>query len=235
MSGGVDSAVAALLLRRAGFDVFGIYMHNWDAGDEAGGSGAGACTSERDLQDANAVAKKLRLPLLEADFVGRYWQDVFSGFLAGVAAGVTPNPDISCNAAIKFGALWEFATRQGADVLATGHYARLGRPAASGACAGSSGGDGSGGCGAAVEPLGGMEAWAAGAGAAAPPLLLRGADASKDQSYFLAGVSGAQLAHAMFPLGERAGAWAAVPGQRDDRLYKWSHQPEASGLADFIL
>ncbi|KAI8476760.1 MAG: tRNA methyl transferase-domain-containing protein [Monoraphidium minutum] len=164
LSGGVDSAAAALLLRRGGADVFGVYMRNWDAADEVG-TGAGVCTSDRDLEDAKEVARKLRIPLLEADFVGRYWNDVFSGFLSGVAGGVTPNPDLTCNAAIKFGALWEFAAAAGADALATGHYARLGRRAG------------------------------------APPGGGGGGGGSGDQSYFLAGVSGEQLARAVFPVG----------------------------------
>jgi hypothetical protein len=215
LSGGVDSAVAALLVRRAGLDAFGVYMHNWDASDEAGSGGGGACTSERDLRDAAAVARALGMPLLEADFVGRYWGDVFSGLLAGVAAGLTPNPDLACNAAIKFGALWEFAAAAGADALATGHYARVGRRRRAPA-----GGEAGGGGG--VEALPHLDTWAwaeagrsrgggasqgeqpggdGGGGGGGGPLLLRGADPSKDQSYFLASVAGGQLAHAMFPVG----------------------------------
>jgi len=216
VSGGVDSAVAALLTRRAGHEAFGVFMHNWDAGDEAGGGGGGACTSERDLRDAKAVCERLRMPLLEADFVGRYWGDVFSGFLAGVGAGLTPNPDLTCNAAIKFGALWEFARAAGADAIATGHYARLGRYAgsdgsssdrsmnSSSSSSSVSSGSGSSGAGAVVQPLGPFECWSGeegASGSSSAPLLLRGADASKDQSYFLAGVSGQQLAHAVFPVG----------------------------------
>ena len=285
MSGGVDSAVAALLVRRAGFEAFGVFMHNWDAGDEAGGGGAGkcrasfqpllstflpcsrdhfciapmpyellhnpnktttprpnpipnppnnkgVCTSERDLQDAKAVAARLGLPLLEADFVGRYWSSVFEGLLAGVAAGVTPNPDLTCNAAIKFGALWEFAAAAGAGALATGHYARLGRalPAAVANKGGGGGGDsgGSGGrevctapSGARFEVLGPLEPACGGGGGdggddKSPPLLLRGADAAKDQSYFLASVASRQLARALFPVGHmtkaRVRALAAAEG-----------------------
>ncbi|KAF8062775.1 PDIL5-4 [Scenedesmus sp. PABB004] len=104
LSGGVDSAVAALLLRRAGFEIFGVFMRNWDAADEAG-RGAPACSGAADAADAAAVAAALGIELHEADFVAPYWTSVFEGFLAGLERGLTPNPDLACNAAIKFGAL----------------------------------------------------------------------------------------------------------------------------------
>jgi tRNA U34 2-thiouridine synthase MnmA/TrmU len=79
------------------------------------------------VQDARRVCERLRIPLHEADFVSRYWNAVFSGFLEQCARGLTPNPDLACNRHIKFGALRDFARGMGADVVATGHYARLAR------------------------------------------------------------------------------------------------------------
>lgn len=194
LSGGVDSAVSALLLKLQGFEVFGVYMHNWDTADEAG-AGKPTCTSSADLQDAKAVAAALQIPLYEADFVSKYWNSVFQQFLAGLEQGLTPNPDLACNSYIKFGALLDFATAKGADVLATGHYARL----------------------AWTQPSGGHQQLSShnnsavssadtAAGTAVlqqrVPVLLTGSDSFKDQTYFLAGLHQRQLARAMFPVGE---------------------------------
>ena len=126
LSGGVDSAVAALLLKRAGFDVVGLIARNWDESEESGA----ACGYERDLRDAQSVARTLCIPLHEVDFVREYWQDVFEGFLSSYAAGKTPNPDLTCNRMIKFGALLAHVRAMGADALATGHYAQIGRDSA---------------------------------------------------------------------------------------------------------
>ena len=225
MSGGVDSSVAAWLLKQQGLEVFGVYMHNWDSGDEAG-AGQLVCTSERDLADAKAVAKQLGMPLYEADFVGKYWTLVFEEFLAGLAQGLTPNPDLACNSYIKFGALMEFARRKGADVLATGHYARLEGAMYSLARADSnrSGGesfvtrsrsDAGSRHGVAGTMTGGSRSTcslkttsSSSSSSTREELqpgmarLLRGVDHEKDQSYFLAGVAGSQLYQAMFPVGE---------------------------------
>ena len=122
ISGGVDSAVAALLLQQAGHDVVGVFMRNWDEAEEKGNRN---CSVEEDLRDASAVCRQLGIPLQEADFVSQYWNEVFSGFIADCERGLTPNPDLACNRHIKFGALLEFAQTLGADVVATGHYARL--------------------------------------------------------------------------------------------------------------
>lgn len=84
------------------------------------------CTTEQDLKDAQAVCKALNIPLYEVDFINKYWTHVFEAFLSDVSQGLTPNPDLACNSHIKFGALLEFAVTKGADVLATGHYARIG-------------------------------------------------------------------------------------------------------------
>ncbi|BBN12749.1 hypothetical protein MPTK1_5g22570 [Marchantia polymorpha subsp. ruderalis] len=117
LSGGVDSSIAALLLKRQGYRVFGVYMRNWDSSDEVGGT---ACSAERDYEDARLVAKQLGIELYEVDNQKRYWTDVFESFTSDFSTGLTPNPDLACNRYIKQ------AKQLGADKLATGHYARLG-------------------------------------------------------------------------------------------------------------
>jgi tRNA-specific 2-thiouridylase len=117
VSGGVDSAVAALLALRAGHEVEGLFMANWDADDAY-------CTIAQDFQDARAVCRELGIPLHKVDFAAEYREQVFEHFLAEHRAGRTPNPDILCNREIKFGVCLRHARRLGADRLATGHYAR---------------------------------------------------------------------------------------------------------------
>jgi tRNA-specific 2-thiouridylase len=121
ISGGVDSAVAAALLKDAGYDVHALFMHVWDDDEDA------YCTSAQDLQDARRVCDDLSLPLHTVDFVAAYRARVFEHFLAELDAGRTPNPDVLCNREIKFGACFAHAVRLGADLFATGHYARIGR------------------------------------------------------------------------------------------------------------
>jgi tRNA-specific 2-thiouridylase len=122
LSGGVDSAVAALLLVRAGETVVGLHARVWDAADEAGG---GECSGDADAAAAARVARALSVPLHTVDAVRPYWTDVWEPFVAGYAAGGTPNPDLGCNVSVKFGALAAAAAALGARRLATGHYARL--------------------------------------------------------------------------------------------------------------
>jgi tRNA-specific 2-thiouridylase len=119
LSGGVDSAVAALLLRQSGHEVAGLYMHNWDEEDDY-------CSGARDYQDARAVARELGIVLHRVDFSREYREQVFAYLLATCRAGGTPNPDVLCNRHIKFGACLRYAARLGASLFATGHYARTG-------------------------------------------------------------------------------------------------------------
>ncbi|KAM4677728.1 mitochondrial tRNA-specific 2-thiouridylase 1 [Discoglossus pictus] len=120
MSGGVDSSVAALLLRKRGYQVTGVFMNNWDAVDEHG-----VCNGEKDCEDAYRVCQKLDIPFHQVSYVKEYWHEVFSKFLSEYEKGRTPNPDILCNKHIKFNYFLTYAIENlGADAIATGHYAR---------------------------------------------------------------------------------------------------------------
>ena len=119
LSGGVDSAVSAFLLKEQGYRVSGLYMVNWTEDEE------GYCTAAQDYQDARAVCEELGIPLHRVDFSREYRARVFERFLADYAAGKTPNPDVLCNREVKFQPFREHALRLGADRVATGHYARL--------------------------------------------------------------------------------------------------------------
>jgi len=120
MSGGVDSSVAAWLLMQEGYDVEGLFMKNWEEDD-----GTEYCTAKQDLNDAQQVCDKLGIKLHIANFAGDYWDNVFEHFLSEYRAFRTPNPDILCNREIKFKVFLEYAEMLGADLIATGHYARL--------------------------------------------------------------------------------------------------------------
>jgi tRNA-uridine 2-sulfurtransferase len=159
MSGGVDSSVAALLLKRQGYDVIGVFMKNWDEQDENG-----VCTATADWEDVQDVCQTLGIPFYAVNFEKEYQERVFSHFLAEYRKGRTPNPDVLCNREIKFKAFLEFAMKLGAERLATGHFVR-------------------------TEIRGGH------------PVLLRGADVQKDQSYFLYMLKEEQLQRAAFPVG----------------------------------
>jgi tRNA-uridine 2-sulfurtransferase len=123
MSGGVDSAVAAALLKQQGYKVEGLFMKNWNEDD-----GSEYCTAREDLLDAMQVAGVLDIELHTANFAAEYWDRVFAHFLDEYRAGRTPNPDILCNREIKFQAFLDHALTLGADGIATGHYARLDYP-----------------------------------------------------------------------------------------------------------
>lgn len=120
ISGGVDSSVAAYLLKKQGYDVTGIFMKNWDDTDENG-----FCTAEEDYKDAVKVCQQIGIPYYSINFEKEYYDRVFSYFLDEYKKGRTPNPDIMCNKEIKFKAFLDFAKSLGADYLATGHYARI--------------------------------------------------------------------------------------------------------------
>ena len=129
LSGGVDSAVAAYLLKKQGYDVVACFMRNWDAmanGDYLGNPTVNddQCPQEKDYQDAQKVAEKLGIQLLRVDFIKEYWDHVFSFFLNEYESGRTPNPDILCNKYIKFDAFLEFAKKNNCDMIAMGHYAK---------------------------------------------------------------------------------------------------------------
>lgn len=119
MSGGVDSSVAALLLRDAGESIAGLFMHNWNEDDD------GECRAEDDRRDAVAVCGRLGIPIHFRDFSREYWSGVFEHFIAEYAAGRTPNPDVLCNREIKFRHFLDAAHALGAERIATGHYARV--------------------------------------------------------------------------------------------------------------
>jgi len=120
ISGGVDSAVAALQLKRQGHDVTGVFMKNWEEDDTAT-----RCTAAEDLEAARAVCDRLSIPLRTVNFATEYWDRVFAYFLDEHRAGRTPNPDVLCNKEIKFTAFLAHALDLGADAIATGHYARI--------------------------------------------------------------------------------------------------------------
>ena len=120
LSGGVDSSVAAHLLTQQGYEVVGLFMKNWEDDDDDE-----YCSSRQDWLDAASVADVLGIDLEAVNFAAEYRERVFSAFLAEYSAGRTPNPDVLCNAEIKFKAFLDHALRLGAEHIATGHYARV--------------------------------------------------------------------------------------------------------------
>ncbi|HVU25027.1 MAG TPA: tRNA 2-thiouridine(34) synthase MnmA [Opitutus sp.] len=192
MSGGVDSSVAALLLKQQGHDVAGAYMKNWINEDNV----IGDCPWQRDIDDARRVADQVGIDFQVVNLMRDYRERVVAYLLDGYARGLTPNPDIMCNREIKFGVFRAWARDHGFAAVATGHYARR------------------------VENRFNVLREKASSPSAHPPQsdfnvirekgpaagqafsLLEGADANKDQSYFLALLAAEQLADARFPVGE---------------------------------
>lgn len=131
MSGGVDSSVAAIILKQQGYEVIGLFMRNWDSlvnNDILGNKELTTndiCPQEQDYNDALKVCEKIGIPLHRVDFVKEYWDYVFTYFLDELKKGRTPNPDIMCNKYIKFDMFVKEAEKLGADFIATGHYARM--------------------------------------------------------------------------------------------------------------
>ncbi|XP_074128203.1 mitochondrial tRNA-specific 2-thiouridylase 1 isoform X1 [Sminthopsis crassicaudata] len=183
VSGGVDSAVAALLLRRRGYEVTGVFMRNWDSLDERG-----ACSADRDCEDAARTCGVLGIPFRQVSFVKEYWHDVFTDFLSEYEKGRTPNPDVLCNKHIKFRAFFRYAVEQlGAEAMATGHYARTSLE---------------------DDDVFAQKYVPRPRGlfrnrfeVRNPVKLLQGADTAKDQTFFLSQVSQEALSRTIFPLG----------------------------------
>ena len=187
LSGGVDSAVSAYLLKQQGYEVLGLFMKNWEDDDDGE-----YCSTRQDLIDATSVADVIGIDIEAVNFAAEYKDRVFADFLREYSAGRTPNPDVLCNAEIKFKSFLDHAMTLGAEHIATGHYARVrwvpadpsmprGQEEGSRAEARD---------GARVREVNGEFQ------------LLRGLDASKDQSYFLHRLNQAQLAKTLFPVGE---------------------------------
>lgn len=122
LSGGVDSAVAALLLKQQGFNVSAMFMKNWEEDDDPS---VNYCSAAKDLLDAEQICKILNIKLHKANFATEYWDKVFTIFLSEYKSGRTPNPDILCNKEIKFKLFLNYAKKLNADIIATGHYARI--------------------------------------------------------------------------------------------------------------
>ena len=120
MSGGVDSSVAALLMKRAGHEVIGVFMNNWEEKDDAG-----VCTAERDWSDVRHVCDTIGIPYYATNFAKEYYQNVFTHFLEEYRRGRTPNPDVLCNREIKFKCFLDYALKLGAEKVVTGHFANV--------------------------------------------------------------------------------------------------------------
>lgn len=120
MSGGVDSSVAAIILKAQGYQVFGVFMKNWDEVDESGN-----CSAEEDYLDVIKVCEQLDIPYYSLNFAKEYFERVFKQFIEDYKNGLTPNPDIFCNKEIKFKEFYQASLKFGADFLATGHYCRV--------------------------------------------------------------------------------------------------------------
>jgi len=175
MSGGVDSSVSAALLKKAGYDVTGVFIKVWQPEWFA-------CTWREDRLDAMRVAAKLDLPFVTLDLEKEYKKEVVDYMIAEYKMGRTPNPDVMCNKYVKFGGFYKWAMAQGADYVATGHYARVGKVES--------------------QKTKGVSDTQNGGLSTFDRQLLTGLDSNKDQSYFLWTLTADQLAHTLFPVGD---------------------------------
>src|SRR4051812_11670624 len=176
MSGGVDSSVAALLLKQQGYDIVGAYMKNWINEDNV----IGHCPWMQDIEDARAVADKIGIEFRVVNLMQDYRRLVVDYLLEGYQRGLTPNPDVMCNREMKFGVFAKYAENEGFAAVATGHYARKVER---------------------TDPSALLQSNAL-RSVRSTFALLEGRDKNKDQSYFLALLSQAQLAAARFPIGD---------------------------------
>ncbi|MDE1940776.1 MAG: tRNA 2-thiouridine(34) synthase MnmA [Patescibacteria group bacterium] len=169
MSGGVDSSVSAALLKRAGYDVTGVFIKVWQPDWIE-------CDWREERLDAMRAAAHLRIPFVTLDLEAEYKKEVIDYMISEYRAGRTPNPDVMCNRYVKFGAFWRWAAKNGADFIATGHYAR-------------------------IEERGGGSREEGVRRAGHGFRLLAGSDPNKDQSYFLWTLTQDDLSHTLFPVG----------------------------------
>ncbi|XP_014473250.1 PREDICTED: mitochondrial tRNA-specific 2-thiouridylase 1 [Dinoponera quadriceps] len=196
ISGGVDSAVTAFLLKSKGFNVTGAFMKNWDIRDETG-----KCTIEKDYIDAQWVCDKLKIPLVQVDFVKEYWNEVFSDLVEKYQTGYTPNPDVLCNKNIKFDKFFHFARNKlQADAIATGHYVKT-----------------------SFGPY--LEDYKADSGVH----LLQAQDRDKDQTLFLNQVPQQTLRRCMFPLGNYLKSYVKTIA-KEAGLYRVVQKKESMGI-----
>lgn len=179
ISGGVDSAVAALLLKKWGFNVVGVFMKNWDLRDETG-----YCSSEEDVRYAEKVCKSLEIPYREVDFVKDYWNNVFTETLHEYECGRTPNPDVLCNKYIKFHSFLHYAKNaHNAHNIATGHYARTSENFRQ------------------ISIMSWPNRALSEVNGRNNGKLYKAVDQGKDQTFFLNRISGHSVQHTIFPLG----------------------------------
>lgn len=180
MSGGVDSSVAAHLLKRDGYDVVGLTFRNWP--QDCLSRAEDKCCGPQAVTDARMVAHRLGIPHYVVDEIAEFQRDVIDYFVAEYRQGRTPNPCVICNEKIKFGTMWEKARQLGAEFIATGHYARIVNR----------------GTGVSLVPAVSSRQ----PGRLSHYELRKGRDATKDQSYFLFSLKPEQLARALMPVGE---------------------------------
>ncbi|NCO15350.1 tRNA 2-thiouridine(34) synthase MnmA [Candidatus Wolfebacteria bacterium CG18_big_fil_WC_8_21_14_2_50_39_7] len=180
MSGGVDSSVAALLLKKQGYDVVGGFMKYWADFQSVSGHAENRCCSSEARRDAMKVCSKLNIPFLTWDFQKEFKKAVVNDFISGYKKGITPNPCVICNKEIKFGLFFEKALKMGADYVATGHYARL----------------------ATGDKKQGTRKRKSLSHVSCRMSLFAAKDKNKDQSYFLWTLTQNQLKHCLFPIGD---------------------------------